>query len=350
MANKILEGLWDCPYCGTKGIGGLTKHCPNCGHPQDEGTKFYLGEQKSYLDENKAGSYGKGADWTCSFCGSLNRYDAVQCKNCGASKEDSSGSYFDNQSRQAEKQAPAEEKPAGAGISFKKFLLVLAGILAVLAAVIGIINMPRKYASVISAKEWSREIQTEAYVTVHEKDWEVPEGGRVTSEAQEIHHYDQVLDHYETVAVEKTREVLDGYDTYTDYEDNGDGTFSETTRSEPRYTTEWYTEYEQRPVYRDVAVYQTMYYYDIERWVYNRSVTTSGSDDEPYWGTVELQSNERQGETIEVYTLYINAEKGNRSWQVSVSQPVWETYKAGDSVKVTVKSGNVTALDGTDIR
>ena len=23
MAKKIVEGLWDCPYCGQKGIGGL---------------------------------------------------------------------------------------------------------------------------------------------------------------------------------------------------------------------------------------------------------------------------------------------------------------------------------------
>ena len=54
MAKKIIEGLWDCPYCGQKGIGGLTKSCPNCAHPQDAGTKFYLGEKKEYLEEDKA--------------------------------------------------------------------------------------------------------------------------------------------------------------------------------------------------------------------------------------------------------------------------------------------------------
>ena len=100
--GKKIEGLWDCPYCGTKGIGGLTKHCPSCGHPQDADTQFYLPSQKKYLDEETAEKYGKGADWTCSYCGSLNRYYATECSNCGASREETSGDYNDNKRKRAE--------------------------------------------------------------------------------------------------------------------------------------------------------------------------------------------------------------------------------------------------------
>lgn len=40
--GKIIEGLWDCPFCGNKRIRAGRKTCPDCGHPQDENTKFYM--------------------------------------------------------------------------------------------------------------------------------------------------------------------------------------------------------------------------------------------------------------------------------------------------------------------
>ena len=40
--GKIIEGLWDCPFCGNKRIRAGQKTCPDCGHPQDENTKFYM--------------------------------------------------------------------------------------------------------------------------------------------------------------------------------------------------------------------------------------------------------------------------------------------------------------------
>ena len=40
--GKIIEGLWDCPFCRNKRIRAGQKTCPDCGHPQDENTKFYI--------------------------------------------------------------------------------------------------------------------------------------------------------------------------------------------------------------------------------------------------------------------------------------------------------------------
>ena len=103
--GKIVEGYWDCPYCENKGISGLEKHCTACGHPQDEGTKFYLKSEKVYVDENKAKNYGKGADWTCAYCGSMNKHDATKCVSCGADREESTGDYFENVKKQEQKEA-----------------------------------------------------------------------------------------------------------------------------------------------------------------------------------------------------------------------------------------------------
>ena len=43
--GKIIEGLWDCPFCGNKRIRAGQKTCPDCGHPQDENTKFYMPDE-----------------------------------------------------------------------------------------------------------------------------------------------------------------------------------------------------------------------------------------------------------------------------------------------------------------
>ena len=153
------------------------------------------------------------------------------CVGCGADREESSGDYFENVKKQEEKAAKKQEEkkpqPQQTG-GMKKFLPFIIG-LAVLISIIAFACRPKNYAATVTEKAWDRVINTEVYKTVSESDWEVPEGGRVTDEKEEIHHYDQVLDHYETVEVEKSRQVQDGYDTHTEYKDNGDGTFTENT-------------------------------------------------------------------------------------------------------------------------
>ena len=45
------------------------------------------------------------------------------------------------------------------------------------------------------------------------------------------------------------------------------------------------------------------YYYDIDRYVYERSVNTSGNDKEPYWGEVKLNYDERVSKRNEEYKI-----------------------------------------------
>lgn len=59
--------------------------------------------------------------------------------------------------------------------------------------------------------------------------------------------------------------------------DMGNGYFEEETISTPVYETYYETEEYQEPIYRDEPVYAMKYYYDIDRYVYERSVNTSGS-------------------------------------------------------------------------
>lgn len=354
--SKIIEGLWDCPYCEQKGISGLKKHCPCCGHPQDDGTKFYMGQEIVYVDPEKAAQYGQGADWTCSYCGSLNRHEAVSCANCGADREENKGDYFDNEkARKAEAARIAAEEKAKRdaermaeirAAKARRRPYVMAALIA-LAALLAFMLIPRNKGAELIRKDWARTIFVQEEQTVEESDWTIPDGGRQISESREIHHYDQVLDHYEDVEVEKSRRVQDGYDEETTYTDNGDGTFTEETIQVPHYETEYYTEIEQQPVYVEVPNFQTKYTYEIERWIDTRQVDTAGGDDEPYWGDAKLTAKEREGYREETYKLTFQVKK--KTYEALVDEVLFTSLKKGDNVNITIKNGKVIEVNGSKV-
>lgn len=350
--KKLLVGLWDCPYCGSRGINGLKKKCPNCAHTQDAGTKFYLGVERQYLDADKAKNYGKGADWTCAYCGGLNRYDSDLCADCGAPREENTGSYFDNRQREAakasseraeRKKALAEKQAAAKRQRLKRFGLVAAAIL----LLIVLLFMPRGKTAEVAELHWERSCDIEALQNVTESGWSLPDGGTLVSSREALHHYDQVIDHYENVEETRSRQVLSGYDTSVSYVDNGDGTFSEQTVETPVYTTEYYTEVVSEPVYRQEPVYATEYTYTIDRWIPERTESASGASD-PCWPEVRLADNERISRQEESYLLCARTANG-KTYTVSLPEALWRNYSAGDSVKLSVSAGSVVRLDGNRV-
>ena len=42
MADRIVRGYLDCPYCDSTDIDGLVDNCPNCGRHKPENTKYHL--------------------------------------------------------------------------------------------------------------------------------------------------------------------------------------------------------------------------------------------------------------------------------------------------------------------
>ena len=354
--SRILVGLWDCPYCGAKGLNGLKKQCPNCGHPQDEGTKFYLGTEKQYLDENEAENYGKGADWTCAYCGALNRYDATVCAGCGADRAESTGDYFDNEKKQAEKEKrrqaeiEAAQKPAStpAPEPQKKRSPVLFIVLAALVGLLAFLFIPRSGNASVSAKEWTRALYTESFEDVERTDWTLPADATLLSSSEQIHHYNSVLDHYEDVEVQRSREVIDHYETETYTKNNGDGTFTELDRQVPVYKTEYYTVTEQRPVYIQVPVIMTLYRYVHKEWVDAGIVTAKGTDEEPYWPAFTETATARISTRAAAYVFTLTTEK-NKSYSLYVPEDLFTACKIGDKVDITLTAGAVTAINGTKL-
>ena len=234
-----------------------------------------------------------------------------------------------------------------ANISLNKKVIAIA--LVVLLSIIGVVFLftPKEANMQITDFSWSRSISIEQNRTFHESDWSVPSGGRVTSQQMEFHHYQSVLDHYETRTREVARERLSHYEYSTTLIDMGNGYFEEETISTPVYETYYETEEYQEPIYCDEPVYAMKYYYDIDRYVYERPVNTSGNDKEPYWGEVKLNYDERVSKRNEEYKISgISDEKEKRTLEISVNFEKWNVLEKGQTVKVKIyKTGTATLVD-----
>lgn len=368
--GRIIEGYWDCPYCSTKGIRGREQVCPNCGRTRDGNTKFYMKDKNTYEGD---AFKSRGADWYCDYCGSYNPSDKETCIACGAAKgtkkyrtkeyseadiptsgESKEKTWYDESDDVVSKTNSSDNEFNGGKIDnsrksspltrVNKKKVVIASI-AVLLAILSLfaIFIPKTKTITVTEKHWQYDIEIEENKLVEESDWSVPtDAVEVLRQQREIHHYDHVLDHYETVQVQKSRQVLDGYDTYYSYHDNGNGSFEEVEHQTPRYRTEYYTETEQRPVYRDDPVYQTKYYYTIWRWVYNRTETASGVNNDPYWPEYTLAEKERVGKQTKDYSV-----KGmvkNKEKTYSCSEEIWNALPLNQSVSVKVSAGNITEI------
>ena len=383
MGERLIEGFWDCPYCGKKRISGLKREC-SCGAERGEDVKFYM-DGVHYIDDETAKTISKNPDWLCSYCGALVSDNEDVCHNCGASKSDSEMNYFENRAKKemAEKSGTygnltrldnsdeideltgrieqidnvterlrekssynniSSARPKRSGFNILKFGAIGALIIAFIVGMI-FLFMPKNVEGTIDGFEWNRSISVEEYKTVDESGWSLPSGGRLKYSQLEIRSYQQVIDHYETKTRTYTEQVLDHYETYVSgYRDNGNGTFSEITSQRPVYRTETKTETYQEPVYRSEPVYDTKYYYEIDKWLHKEYVKTSGFDQDPYWGEYSYGEKEREGNKTEHYYIYVMDEDGERK-NYDVDFDLWTTFSNGQKVKLKVSVFGHAELD-----
>ena len=352
--SKLVMGYWDCPVCGTKEIRGDVTNCPSCGRARGE-VQFYMkgyseGEIREenersdveYLDEEQAKYVSKNPDWYCSFCDSLNSDNAETCGNCGASRADSEANYFEMLKRKKEREAAetaAQPKPSQPQAKRRSPLLVFALILAAIIFFFVWMNGNRTSGDLkITSLNWVRNINVEENRMFSGSGWTLPAGAEQTDARNEIHHYDQVFDHYEYRDVRRSRQVVDHYETYYTYEDNGNGTFTEVSHERPVYKTEYYTETVQDPVYLSVPRYQTKYYYNYWQWTPSRDVTASGDDHYTAWPEVTLADNEREGRKTEVYRFTVeNTKKAGETAVYRLAESDWMNLNTGDQVFITEK-------------
>jgi len=396
--GKLIEGLWDCKYCKTTGIGGSKRECPNCGKPRDENTKFYMPGEITYVPEEEASKINRNPDWICAYCNSLNSASYSTCQSCGSERTSENHDYFTNkkteesencensekyeESENCEEQERHEESEIheetqgheeseiheetvntsdaeeilneSFGIKLKHKVIDVADevicfiedswtsillMLSIVALIVGLVYIfiPKNQEITINSFNWERSIQIERYQTVDESGWSLPEGARLHNSKKEIYAYEQVLDHYENRTRQVAKQRISGYEEYvTGYRDLGNGYFEEITAQRPIYETYYETEHYQEPVYRSEPIYKTKYYYEIDKWLYDRTLTTSGYDQNPYWEDVSaLKKDERVSTRNEKYYINGTTAKG-KSKEISIPYEEWKDLAVGDTVNIKV--------------
>jgi hypothetical protein len=350
----IREGRWDCQYCGATGIRGRHKVCPNCARSRPEGTTFYIPEdEKEVTEASLVAEAEKGADWICAFCSSSNPADLAVCRHCDAPREDTSaqqevktyGVGEAPRSGDMDLDAPPPSRPQPTPTKAKRpaglmVVAIFAGVI-ILAFLCGGFFLLRSSDETVMVEqfEWERDVEVEAYLTVEEEDWLVPEGGRQIDSRREVRRYDQKLIGYDTVQREVAEEVQVGTNTYVcGQRDLGNGFFEDIMCSEPVYETRYRTETEQVPIYENVPVYDTLYIYEIDKWVDEFEwVTASGMDQDPYWPEANLAANEREGTRSEEYLIVFVSEDGE-TYTMEFSLDEWLAFEMNTAYELRVNA------------
>lgn len=369
---------WRCEACGNI-IRGDSRTCPCCGRPISNNNHYLMPDNpevikaqaehrilignpitrtaETYTDDNGIESDVVPDDlesyrpnWTCDYCGYQNYHTDLTCQGCGAARAESKADYFgnnfnnanptpDNHSDTVQQNRNTEPKSVVTkltDLSNSKVKLLHKGIILSIIVCLVWLFIPITRTATITGFEWERIIDVETFTECHESGWSVPNGAHVTKQKSEIHHYDKVLDHYETKTKRVAHREQDGYTTT--YKDLGNGQ-SKVVRT-PKYKTVYKTETYKEPVYRQEPVYRTKYYYEVGRWKETSTLCTAGIDKEPYWHDTALPSyvddpkynDQKLGDRHETYSAKIKDDKG-KNQLVNYSFENWKKLEVGAEIK-----------------
>lgn len=394
-----------CRKIGIPGLQTVCPNCgdPRNQHLDPEEAPYLPTGAREITDPDELAYADSGPSWNCGKCGYLNRGDETVCSNCDQPKDhddmvnpvytyvegkDAEGVVADDPSvvaddqtdtwlKSADKLQQLEEDPVA--MPNRTFLLralprqgvlairdaarrsnsyviekydvslrpILVGLVALIVLVLGggvtYVNFfqTKDVTLEVTGLSWERQVEVEAFRTLRKEGWDHPGDANVLSSERKIHHYNHVIDHYET----RTRQVpvtvpagshTESYACGSTTVDNGNGTFSSQTtyctRTVQDYRTEYRTESYQEPIYRDDPVYQTYFVYEIDRWVTDRFVR-AGGETSPYWPVPDgLSAKQRVGDERKQSYEVVLVDEAGRSFQRDVAFETWTLLEEGEEV------------------
>lgn len=323
IEGPVYEMLWDCRYCGTTKLLGLThRHCPQCGAPQNADARYF--PKDSEKTPAKEHVYF-GADVKCAACGEANSKNSKHCRGCGGPLEGAA----EVKKRPDQVGAVPSQPPIAPAAKPKKKAnwvkrTVVGGAVAsgLGLAVTSVAWTEAGQLEVVN-QSWQRSIAVERLGPVQESSWcdQMPSGTRNVRRSREER---------------SQRKVEDGEDCVTTKVDLGNGAFTEKEQCTPRYREE--------PEYDDRCTY------DIDRWKVIRTERAEGSASQaPLWPSVSLARSgqcvgcEREGTRKQSYSLVLQDEKG-RKHECDIDESRWANMSAGARVlgKISVMTGSLS--------
>lgn len=327
--EKTYEMLWDCKYCGTPKLLGLThRHCPSCGAPQDATGRYFPSDAERVAVEDHVFS---GADLKCPSCGEANGARAKHCRHCGgplagaghvavrADPSDAVAQVVGDPATAVRHEFaadPSSPKPAAPVQQRRRLVggLLGCGCLGVLLALIAALALyllwKRDASAAVIGHSWTRSIAIERYSRETDTAWcdSVPAGARELSRQR---------------TERTTRDVPDGEDCRTRKQDQGDGTFKEVQECQPRFKKE--------PVFDDRCTYEVL------KWTKVRAAEANGQSitESPRWPDPALtrpgtdEGCEREGARTESYVVRLREASNGAEHSCTLPENRWAAMKVG---------------------
>lgn len=347
MATTQIEMLWDCPSCGTRGIGGRYKRCTVCNAPIPSGVQWYMpkgaAELPGITDPELLTQATAGADWHCPHCGSSQRNDRGKCQECGASRRMTKDEGVVQQSSPA---CRYHSRHASGSSFYSRVNRVVLAILVGIAVVVAILTILLRFyertveVQVVSVN-WTHTIHVDRWQVIHNEGFNEDRplsAFNVESKGMKHHHYIQVPDGFKTEY--HAVRVQCGESCYTTSRrctSNGNGfsTCSGGNRvCRPRYCSEQKPRQVQK--YRDESVEEKYYSWDVWDWKQNRNIAVSGTTTKTSWPSKKricLDCNVGKGEkerTSQKAEYEVTLSDGEKTYnESSMTLEEFETFSLG---------------------
>ncbi len=331
--------LWDCKFCGTEKLLGLThRHCPNCGAAQDPERRYLPAEADMIAVEDHK---FVGADKLCPACAQPNSAASAFCSECGAdlsgadsaalqaARDIGTGRAEADTRRdvvkdefEAEMARVQDAEPGPTFLGLKRgiwFAIIgIAAAIAVIAGIIYVVTYRETTTAQVVDMTWERTIEIESFEVRSDQGWDE----QVPGDA-----YNKTCDRRQR----GTEKVQVGSREECSDRPQGDGSFKRECRSVPVY--------EDRPVYDQWCTYR------VDRWDFERRVKAEGrwTAPEPYWPTYTLAAGvgrygqERAGKQHETYTVVVQQDGGKRHTCEVDSFEKWQRFSEGTRVTLELR-------------
>lgn len=404
MPERTIELTWRCASCGTKGILGRHKACPECASPREKGEMNMDGLDTDVDGDgfNDAATVTApelldlaqaGYDWFCTHCESGNRGDGSECSNCGSPRYGEKKELHPDLLPPKPKPAPApppepDEEPAQDPRKrhVQGFLVFVA--LALFALLVGVWAFSTHDVTGTTAKmEWERKVTVDAWSPKTERAWRhrasertevkpVNGGGEragyalIPGSCREEHYEDQQYqcgtreERYDcstshTESYQATCQRSESYTCGETCSSQGNGfakcrpkncsrsvSYSCTkTRQvkDPKTCTRDVPKYCTRPIYRDKCDYLT------QEWVKVREPVLSGQGKNMAWPDVTLLALERARRSSTYGVTWTYKDKGKLdSFQRVLSESDYLGWNVGQPVYMKVtRMGTVSEFSAT---
>lgn len=357
--TRQIEMTWRCSSCGHRNLGRFTA-CQECGNPKDAGERYEMpgdtASAASVTDDALLRMATGGANWRCGYCGSDQRTADGNCGQCGAKV----GSGGPKPRREPVVKLHWTQR-VRAWITAHPYITGAIGLVFVFLLTCAWVNRTRHYDARTAAAQWTQSIVVERYQVWTRDGWrgEIPGASfGIVSLGQQIHHYEDVLDGYDTqryseqvACGEDCRDVPESCSESCS--DNGNGfatcrtTCSGGGRScSTRYCTEWRTR--EVPRYRKEPRYAERVRYDVWDWGVHRTLVAAGSGiANVRWPVEEArlgldlgdQEHEREGR-VGSYRVTLAYDDDERI-EVEVTQDVYAGFGEGTSHRLTIAGDDV---------